>query len=74
MDYFKQLVHDGIFVPGNVVHMEHIWFVYADFLHCKLVEVKNEWNLHTMRYTKGCQVSGIPNHLYYLPESKGYAS
>ena len=48
--------------------MECIWFVYADFLKRKLHEVKNEWNLHTIRYTKGCQVSGIPNHLYYLPE------
>ena len=73
IDYFKQLVHDGIFVPGNVFHMECIWFVYADCLQCKLDEVKNEWNLHTIRYTKGCQVSGIPNHLYYLPESKEYA-
>ena len=32
IDYFKQLVHDGIFIPGNVVHMEWIWFMYADFL------------------------------------------
>ena len=53
--------------------MECIWFVYANFLQRKLDEVKNEWNLFTIRYTKGCQVSGIPNHLYYLPESKGYA-
>ena len=73
IDYFKQLVHNGIFVVGKVVHMECIWFVYADFLQRKLDEIKNEWNLHTVRYTKGCQVSGIPNHLYYLPESKGYA-
>ena len=72
IDYFKQLVHDGIFVPGNIVHMECTWFVYADFLQRKLDEVKNEWNLYTIRYTKGCQVSGVPNHLYYLPESKGY--
>ena len=43
------------------------------FLQRKLDEVKNEWNLHTIRYTKGCQVSGIRNHLYYLPESEGYA-
>ena len=45
----------------------------ADFLQCKLDEVKNEWNLHTIRYTEGCQVSGIPNQLYYLPELKRYA-
>ena len=65
-DYFKQLVSDGIFIPGNVVHMECIWFVSADFLQRKLDEVKNEWNLPTIRYTKGCQVSCIPNQLYYL--------
>ena len=65
IDYFKQLVHDGIYVPGNVAHMECICFAYANFLQCKLDKVKNEWNLHTIRYTKGCQVSGIPNHLYY---------
>ena len=53
--------------------MEWIWFVYADFLQRKLVEVNNEWNPHTIRYTKECQVSGIPNQLYYLPELKGYA-
>ena len=47
--------------------------MYADFLQRKLDEVKNEGDLHTIRCTKGCQVSGIPNHLYYLPESKGYA-
>ena len=47
--------------------------MYADFLQRKLDEVKNEWNLHKIKYTKGCQVSGIPNHLYYLPGSKGYA-
>ena len=54
--------------------MECIWFVYADFLQRKLDQVNNEWSLHTIRYTKGCQVSGIPNHLYYLPELKGYAT
>ena len=73
IDYFKQLAHDGIFVSRNIIYMECIWFVYADFLQRKLDEVKDEWNLHTVRYRKRCQVSGIPNQLYYLPESKGYA-
>ena len=59
IDYFKQLVQDGIFVAGNVVHIEYTWYVYAVFLQHKLDEVKNEENLHTIRYTKGCQVSGI---------------
>ena len=36
IDYFKELVHHGIIVPGNFVHMECIWFVYADLLQLKL--------------------------------------
>ena len=53
--------------------MECIWFVYAEFLRRMLDDVKNELNLHTIRYTKESQVSGFPINLYYLPESKGYA-
>ena len=57
--------------------MLFIWNAFGlyvlNFLQRNLDEVKNEWNLHTIRYTKGCQVSGITNHLYYLPESKGHA-
>ena len=55
-------------------HMECIWFVYAQFIQIQLDEVKQEWNYHKIRYSKGCQVSGIPNQLYHLPESKGYIS
>ena len=36
IEYFKQFVHEGMFIPGNIVHMEYIWFVYADFLQRKL--------------------------------------
>ena len=54
--------------------MECIWFVYADFLQRKLDEVKNEWNLHTIRYTDGRQDPGIPNQLYYVLQLKGYAT
>ena len=42
IDYFKQLVHDDISVPGHVVHMECIWFVYADFLQRMLDELRND--------------------------------
>ena len=55
-------------------HMECIWFVYAQFIQTQLDEVKQKWNYHKTRYSKGCQVSEIPNQLYYLPKSKGYIS
>ena len=40
----------------------------------QLDEVKQEWNYLEIRYSKSCQVSGIPNHLYHLPESNGCIS
>ena len=55
-------------------HMECIWFVYTRFIQTQLDEVKQEWNYHKIRYSKGCQLSGIQNQLYHLPESKGYIS
>ena len=55
-------------------HMECIWFVYAQFIQTELNEVKQEWNYHKIRYSKSCQVSGIPNQLNHFPESKGYIS
>ena len=66
IDHFKELVHDGKFIPDNMFHMECIWFVYAQFIETQLDEVKQEWNYHKIRCSKGCQVSGIPNQLYYL--------
>ena len=40
----------------------------------QLDEVKQEWNYLEIRYSKSCQVSGITNHLYHLPESNGCIS
>ena len=72
IDHFKELVHDGKFIPENMFHMKCIWFVYARFIQTELEEVKQEWNYHEIRYSRGCQLSGIQNQLYHLPESKGY--
>ena len=55
-------------------HAECIWFVYTRFIQTSLDEVNQEWNYHKIRYSKGCQVSGIPNQLNHFPESKGYIS
>ena len=74
IDYFKELVCDGKFIPDNMFHMECIWLVYAQFIQTQLDEVKQEWNYHKIIYSKSCQVSGIPNQLYHLPQSEGCIS
>ena len=68
MDHFKELVHDDKFIPDNMFCVECIWFVYAQFIQTQLDEVKQEWNYHKIRYSKGCHISGILNQLYHLPE------
>ena len=65
IDHFKELVHDGKFIPDNMFHMECVWFVYVQFIQTQLDEVKQEWNYHKIRYSKVCQVSGILNQLPY---------
>ena len=55
-------------------HMECIWFVYAQFIQIRLDEIKQGWNYDKIRSSKGCQVFGILNQLYHLPESKNYIS
>ena len=55
IDHFKELVHDGKFIPDDMFHMECIWFVYAQFIQTQLDKVKQEWNYHEIRYSKSCQ-------------------
>ena len=54
--------------------MEFIWSAYAQFIQTQLDEVQQDWNYHAIRQSKSCQVYGIQNQLYYLPESKAYIS
>ena len=46
IDHFKELVHDGKFIPDNMFHIECVWFVYVQFIRTQLDEVKQEWNYH----------------------------
>ena len=52
--------------------MECIWFVFANFLQHELDSVTEEWNNHYIRRSKSTKVAGIPDELFYLPESRGY--
>ena len=73
IDYFKDLVDSGVFLPGDNVHMECAWFVYSGFLQSELDKLKEEWNTHLIRKSRHCQVSGVPDELYLLPETRGYS-
>lgn len=55
-------------------HVSCVWFVYAQFIQSQLSNVKQDWKYHEIGYSKGCHISGIPNQLHHLPESKGCIS
>lgn len=57
IDFFKQMIEDGIFVPGNHVHMESVWFVFSQFLQNELNDVVYNWNTHYIRQSR---------HILYL--------
>ena len=46
------------------------WF--AKLLQNELNCVKEEWNNHYIRRSNNCKVSGVPDELYYLPETRNY--
>ena len=72
IDYFKNMVHTDALRIGDKLHMECAWFVYSDFLQMELDKLKREWNMHTIRKSKGTQISGVPDELYFVPEGNGY--
>jgi len=72
IDFFKELIDDAHFLLGNAVHQECAWYVFKDLLQTELDQKKNWWNMHYIRKSKPGVVSGVPDTLYFLPESKGY--
>ena len=71
INFFKELVYEGSFIPGNNFHMECCWFVFSQFLQKELDSVVEQWNRHRIR-SQNHLVNGIPDEMYYLPENFGF--
>ncbi|XP_028416576.1 uncharacterized protein LOC114540653 [Dendronephthya gigantea] len=71
INLFKDLVETGEFSPGNEVHMECLWFCFSGLIQQDLDVVREHWNTHTIRASSYDTISGKPNELYVLPESRG---
>ena len=68
INYFKELVDEGVLVLGNYLHMNCVWFVFASFLQKELNTVKEEWNNHFIRKCHYSIVNGIPDELFFCPK------
>ena len=72
IDFFQRMVDDGILIPGHDVHMECVWFVFAQLLQTQLDEVTYAWNTHYIRCSRHDTVPGVPDVLYHISQLSGY--
>ena len=72
IDFFKVLVATGSLILGNIVQMEHLWFVFSCLIQCELDRLTEEWSAHKIRKANDSLVSWSPEKLNFFPESLRY--
>lgn len=68
INFFKDLMEQSVFTPGNDLQMECLWFCFSSLIQRDLDTVKDHWNTHLIRRSRHETVSGRPDELLYLPE------
>ena len=71
MDFFKNLIEQEIFNPGNELQQECLWTCFAQLIQNDLNLIKNNWNTHRIRKSRHDTISGKPGELFFLPERHG---
>ena len=69
--FFKDLMDRGVFLPGNTLHQEWLWFCSAELIQQDLDFVKIHWNTHYTGQSRCDTVPRKPDELYFLPENFG---
>lgn len=59
----------GVFLTGDVLHGECIWFSFAELIQRDVQFVKFHRNTHYIQQSR--HETGKPGELYYLPENFG---
>ena len=69
--FFKSLMEQEIFNPGDEIQMACLWFCFAQLLQDDLDKIKLHWYTHLIRGSSHDIISGRPNELFFLPELYG---
>ena len=72
VNFFKQIVDEGLLELGNYFHMQCIWFCFSDLLQLELDNFAERWNTHHIRSSKPNCIAGVPDQLFTFPEEYGY--
>ena len=68
MNFFKDLMEQAVFIPGNQLQIECLWFCFSSIIQQDLDFVVQHWNSHYIRRSRHDTISGRPDELFYLPE------
>lgn len=65
IDFFKNLIEEDNFCPGNELQQECIWFCFNKLLQDNLEAFKDHWNTHWIRHLRHDTISGLPDELFF---------
>ena len=71
INFFKDMSESGMLDLVNQLHMECLWFCFSYILQKDLDGVLEHWNTHRIRRSRHGTVPGVPDVLYFLPETSG---
>ena len=71
INFFKDLVATGDLDTSSTLHLECLWFCFVKVMKKALNAIKESWNTHCVRRSRYYTAHGIPDQLFFLPESVG---
>ena len=71
INFFKDLVTKGTLDTSKKLHLECLWFCFVTVMKKGLSENRESWNSHYVRKSRYYTAHGIPDQLFFLPESVG---
>ena len=63
------MVDGGSLDLSDKLHCECLWFCFSKLIQNELDQVREHWNSHYIRVSRYHTPSGIPDQLYFMPES-----
>lgn len=68
IDYFEDMELSNLFDPDNGQHVDILRFCFMNVLRRDLCEVKQLWNNHRIRQSRGARCpGGFPDQLFFTP-------
>lgn len=68
IDFFSDLKESNLLDLTSEVHIQALWFCFADLIQEDLDKTKEWWNSHRIRKSKYARVFVVPDMMYFLPE------